>query len=407
MSAFKIFLDSAAWLCEGNLIDSSRIIRYMLENNHEIVNDPAQADFIIINSCGFIKGREERSANLFRKYYSQKKENSNIIIYGCLTKINPELIGSLDAYPIDLNDGKKFDKIFYNKIKFEGIKPYCDQKTKQNYFPKKNILEQTKYPTFFLTKLILPFSKKLRLNYHKLIDNVTYKNKILVEICRGCLSNCSYCMIKKARGNVKSRKISDIISDIEKLYEPNKNLFLVADDCSCYGLDIKTNLIELLYEINKKYPNLSIDLDTINPYWLERYSKEYIKLFKVVEINNVVIPVQSSSNTILKNMNRYYDIRKIIKIVDKIKKISPETFIYTHFIIGYPGENTIDFLKSLIYAMHFDFPIFLKYSEHGGSTSSSLSHHKSGYTIELRYNLSHFFINFLIFYKLLTFPKPK
>jgi tRNA A37 methylthiotransferase MiaB len=214
-------------------------------------------------------------------------------------------------------------------------------------------------------------------------------------------------MIKKARGNVKSRKISDIISDIDKLYETNKNLFLVADDCSCYGLDIKTNLFELLYEINKKYPNISIDLDTINPYWLEKYPKKYIKLFKDLKIDHVVIPLQSGSNKVLKNMNRNYNIKEVIKIIDKIKKVSPDSFIYTHFIIGYPGENIINFLKSLIYALHFEFPIFLKYSENEDLISKSISYNKSRYLIETKYILSQFFNNFLILYKFLTFPKKE
>jgi MiaB/RimO family radical SAM methylthiotransferase len=402
MKSYKIFIDSAAWFCEGNIIDSSRIYRYMIENGHKIINNPSNADYIIINSCGFIKDREDRSVKLINKYNSLKKENATIIIFGCLIKINPELINSLQSCAIDLNENEKFDRIFYNNTKFENIDPYCDEFTKQQLFYKKNVKQQLKYPLFSLTKLFLPISKKLKTNYNKIINSTTYNDKILVEICRGCASNCSYCVIKKAKGKVHSRTIKDILSDIKKIYDPSKKLLLVADDCSCYGVDINTNFFGLLDEINKKFPDLAIDIDAINPEWLVRCPNEYIKLFKDGRFNFVTIPVQSGSNKVLKNMNRHYDIYKVVKIVDKIKKVSPKTFIYSHFIVGYPGENWFDFFKTMICALHFDFPIFLIYSEHKRSASIFLSNQKARVTILARKHISNFFLSFVIFYKLLT-----
>ena len=405
MKSYKIYIDNANRNCEVSIVDSSRIYHYMLENGHKIIDNPSKADYIIINSCGFNRSHEVRSANLFKKYNSLKKENTSIIIFGCLVKINPELISSLDVYPIDFNEGNKFDEIFYKNTIFENVKPYCDDETKRMLFLKKNIVQHIRYPSFFLSRLMLPFFKKMRLNYQRMIDSITFKNKTLVEISRGCTGNCSYCMIKKARGNVCSRKIKDIITDIKELYNPSKSLFLVADDCGCYGVDIDTNLIDLIYEINKKFPDLSIDLDYLNPFLLERYSDDYIKLFKNVKINFVTIPLQSGSNKILKTMNRNYDAPEVNKIIDKIKKASPKTFIYSHFIIGFPGENWIDFFKTMICAMHFDIPIPFKYSEHKNTASSSLPNHKSNLTISIRYHLSIFYFNFVIFYKLLSYSK--
>ena len=405
MKSYKIYIDNANRNCEVSIVDSSRIYHYMLENGHKIIDNPSKADYIIINSCGFNRSHEVRSANLFKKYNSLKKENASIIIFGCLVKINPELINSLDVYPIDFNEGNKFDEIFYNKTKFRDVNPYCDSITKQNLLHSKDLFQFTKIVPFIFSGLFFPFFKRLRLNYHKTIENITYKNKIFIEISRGCTGNCSYCMIKKARGNVCSRKIKDIITDIKELYNPSKSLFLVADDCGCYGVDINSNLIDLIYEINKNFPELIIGLNYLNPYWLERYSNEYIKLFKEVKINIASIPVQSGSNKVLKNMNRYYTINKIIEIVDKIKQVSPKTFTYSHFIVGFPGENTVDFYKTLICATHFDFPIVFTYTEHKDAASSSLSHHKSNSIILMRYFLFLFILNLIIFYKLLSYPK--
>ncbi len=405
MKSYKVYIDSAAWICEANLVGTSRIYQYLIKNGHEIIKNPSEADFIIINSCGLTKMRRNLTINFFKKYHSKKKEKAKIIMFGCLIKIDKKIINSLDLIPIDFYEENKFDEIFYNKIKFENIHPKCENKIKEELLQGKDLFQSSRIFPFILSGLLFPFSKKIRLNYRKMINSFTYYNKNFVEIACGCTGNCSYCMIKKARGNIHSRQIKDIISDIEKLYDTNKNLFLVADDCGSYGLDIETNFFNLMYEINKRFPDLRIDLNYLNPYWLEKYSNEYIKLFKDIKINLASIPVQSGSNKILKKMNRKYDINKIIEVLKILKKVSPKTITYSHFLIAFPGENTFDFFKTLYCAIQFDLPFALMYSEHENSASSKLGNHKSIVTIALRYLLFLIFINFIIPYKLLIYSE--
>lgn len=404
MKTYNVYIDSANWLCEINLLNYSMINRYLKENDHNIIDNPSKADYIIIISCGFTKDSEDTSADLFKEHYSTKKKKANIIMFGCLIKINPDLINSLDGLPIDFKEGMKIDKIFYKKTKFEDIKPYCDMKKFEKlYINKINVKPSKNIPVAF-TSLMLPLSKKLRRNYHKIINDLIATNKILIEISSGCASNCKYCVIKKTRGKICSRQIDDIISDIKKLYDPTKELFLVADDCSCYGFDIKTNLYDLLFEINKNFPDLLINLDNINPYWLEKYPDKYIKLFSEFNISYATIPLQSGSNRILKDMNRNYDVKKIQKIIKKIKKVSPKTIIYTHYIICYPNEKFIDFLKSIFSSLYFDLSILFVYSDPKDSTSSNLSTFKSRFTREYRSFFFMLFQNFYVFFKLLTLP---
>jgi tRNA A37 methylthiotransferase MiaB len=406
MKSYKVYIDSAAWMCEGNIIGTSRIYRYLLENGHGITTKPSEADFIIINSCGFIKDREHLSVYLFENFNSQKKEKAKIIMFGCLIKINQKLIESLDLIPIDLNEGNKFDEIFFNKTKFGNISPYCDKSTIEKLFVAKKTTQESEFISFLLSRFMSHFSKKIRLNYNNIFNRVQFKDKTLVQICNGCIFNCNYCVIRTAKGGVSSRNIDEIIADIEKLYDPTKCVFLVADDCGSYGLDIKTNLFDLLYKINKRFPDLKIELDAINPYWLEKYPDEFIKLFSEFNINYVTIPVQSGSNRILKDMNRNYNIKKIQNIIKKIKKVSPKTAIYTHFIICHPREKFIDYIKSIYCSMYFDLPIVLVYSGHEDSTNTTITDNQSRFANVYRYTFFMLFLNFVIFYKLLNFPKP-
>ncbi|KYK30471.1 MAG: hypothetical protein AYK22_03870 [Thermoplasmatales archaeon SG8-52-3] len=407
MKSYNVYIDSANWLCEINLLGYSMLDRYILENGHKIIKEPSAADYILINSCGFTKDQEDKSTDIFKNHFSNKKKSASIIMFGCLIKINKKLIDSLDLIPIDYDEGQKLDKIFYNKIKFKDIKPYSDTKKLDDLFIDRIAVEPSKIMPVLLSRLILPLSKKIRANYQKVIDNLISRNKILIEICRGCASNCNYCVIKKTRGNICSRPINEILKDIEKMYDPDKELFLVADDCSCYGVDIKTNLIELLYEIKKKFPDLKIDLDNINPYWIEKYPEEYIKLFSEFNVSYATIPLQSGSNRILKEMNRNYDVRNIEKIVKRIKKVAPHTAIYTHFIICYPNEKFIDFLKSVYYSMFFDLTILFVYSDVKGSERKGISNQLSGFVRSYRSTFFMTFQNFIVLYKLLTLPINK
>ena len=243
------------------------------------------------------------------------------------------------------------------------------------------------------------------MNYDIIFDNITLRNRLFVEISKGCTGSCSYCLIKTARGGLRSRPIKDILIDIEKMKDPSKKLYLVANDCGCYGLDIKTNLINLLYEINKKFPEQKVELDYLNPFLLEKYSNEYVKLFRDIDLDYVTIPMQSGSKKILKNMSRNYNPAKTIRTIDKIKKASPGTFIFSHFIIGFPGENWIDFFKTMICALHFDLPIPFKYSEREGTAGASLPDKKSDLTITRRTFIFLIVMNLIVFFKLLSYNK--
>ena len=202
--SLKVYVDSANWLCEINLLGFCMINRYLTENNHSIVDKPSDADFIIINSCGFTKRNEDATINLYRDLLSKKGKKTAIILFGCLIKINPTLSASLEAQSIDYDDGDKFDKIFFNKIKFEGISPSGDSEQFNDLFLSRNVVYPTKILPLFVSRIMAPFSKQLRRNYQKIIDNLITKNKILVEICRGCASKCKYCTIKKTICQLKN-----------------------------------------------------------------------------------------------------------------------------------------------------------------------------------------------------------
>lgn len=370
-SPTSVYLDSAHWSCLPSLIAYSRIYRFLIENGHQIISNPSQADFIILSSCGVLKDFEDRTIKLYHKYRPLKKKDGTIIIYGCLIKTNRERLQDLDILPIGPDDDNKLNDLFSSKIKFESVKPVCNEETKKEIIAGRETHVFMRSKSFIATRMFIPFSKKLKMKYNQILRDLTHTNRMFVEISKGCTGSCSYCIIKKAKGNLRSRKIDDIIQDIESIYDPSKTLFLVADDCGCYGADIGTNLTELIDQINKKFPNTTIDLNYLNPEIMQRDTEEQIALFKNGSFRYVIIPIQSGSNKIIKKMNRRYDAEKILKITDQIKKISPSTILYAHFIVGYPEEHTIDFIKTLGAALHFDIPLPFNYIPMRGASKSN------------------------------------
>jgi len=405
MDSYKVLIDSAHPDCIPNLIDCARFYRYLIKNGHQIVKTPTDADYIIINSCGFSKQLQDKTISLFQKYNNIKKKNSKIIMYGCLIKINPDKLNKLKLIQIDLDDYTKIDKIFLNSTKFNIIKPYCKNETKYKLFKNKQELTHWYKTPFLLTKIFMPFSKKLRKNYNNLIKTVTYNNCNFVEISKGCTGNCSYCIIKKAKGKIISRPTNDIISNIKEINDSTKPIFLVADDCASYGIDINLNFIDLSDKINEELPDIKLDLNYLNPSNLETHYNHYFKLFNSGKVNLVIFPIQSGSQKIVNKMNRKYDINQLIEKIKKIKNIAPKTIFYAHFIIGFPDENIIDFIKTLSVTKNFDYPVAFIYSNVKGTKSYSMSNQKSKYVKYLRLLIFITFVNFVVFYRLNHYPK--
>lgn len=402
MKSYEISIKSAHTRCSLNTVSSSMIYRYLLKNNHRIINDSSKADFIIINSCGFHKKTRDASINLYNKLNNKKKQNAKIIMFGCLIKIDNERLQSLNLIQIDFNDNELLDKYFFQNTKYNEMTPHCDTKTREVILQEESNPDFSKYPNFFLSRKFLRISPKTKSNYEHLLFGMDHNDKLLVEISRGCIGNCYYCTIKKTKGQLKSRKVEEIILDIKSIYDPTKILFLAADDCSCYGLDIDTNIFQLINRIENEFPGLSFQMNYLSPNLLDKFSKDYIELFSRSNILFITIPMQSGSNKIIRNMNRNYDSRRIFKIIKQIKKVSPKTLIEGHFIIGYPGETSFDFFKTIFATVYFDYPIALIYSDSKGVKSSTLPKKKSSITKYLRFLIITFFINFVILFKFLT-----
>ncbi|MBM3292574.1 tRNA (N(6)-L-threonylcarbamoyladenosine(37)-C(2))-methylthiotransferase, partial [Candidatus Bathyarchaeota archaeon] len=175
-------------------------------------------------------------------------------------------------------------------------------------------------------------------------------NKIIhiVPISSGCLGNCSYCIVKFARGKIVSFPKSNIIKDIQNaLSEGCKEIWITAEDTAAYNFE-GTTLDKLLKSITDIPMDFKIRVGMMTPNQALKISEGLIEVYKNDKIFKFLhVPVQSGSNEVLMNMNRYYKVEDFKYLISKFRLEISALSVSTDIICGFPGETKEQFNESL------------------------------------------------------------
>ena len=345
--------------CSKNLVDTEKTIGIFKSNEYEIVNNPAKADIIVINTCGFIESAKEEAINTILEMAEYKKKNCKYLIaMGCL----------VERYKDELEKALPEVDLFIKYSEYNSLWEQIENLIGEN----KN---KDKYKEF-----------------DKVEDRVisTGENFAYLKIADGCSNRCTYCAIPYIRGPQISRKIEDIIKEAKRLVEAGyKELILIAQDTTKYGTDIygKPKLAELLQELCKleklhwirflyAYPE-TIDDELI------RVVKENDKICKYFDI-----PIQHISDTVLKRMNRQSNGKTIRNLIRKLRKEIPDVVIRTTVMVGFPGETKEDFeeLYDFLKEARFDKLGCFTYSKEDGTPAARIKEQIHTMTKKSRYN---------------------
>ena len=360
--------------CSKNLIDTEVAIGLFKDNNYKIVNNPEEADILVINTCGFIESAKEEAINTILEMAEYKKKRCKYLIaMGCLVqRYYEDLIKALPEVDLFI----KIDE--YNQLwnKIEDL-------------IKRDIVEKSKIKTSTKISEIQPLPMP---TYNEFMERVvtTGKNYAYLKIGEGCSNKCTYCAIPYIRGPFVSRKEEDIIEEAKQLAGKGiTELIIIAQDTTKYGVDIYgenrlADLIEKLSKIRKikwirflySYPEGITD-----------------ELIEVVANNKKVakyfdIPIQHISNSILKRMNRKTNKENIEKLIEKIRNKIPNVTLRTSLIVGFPGETKEDFeeLLEFVEKTKFDKLGVFMYSKEDGTPAAKMPEQIHGNTKKSRYN---------------------
>ena len=306
--------------CSKNVVDSEKLLKQLNAGGFEVIynSEDSQAGNVIINTCGFINDAKEESIDTILRYVRAQKagEIDNLYVMGCLSERYAE------ALKQEIPEVKK-------------------------YFGVNNM-------TDILAELGLSVRKDL-LSERTITGSGYYA---YLKISEGCDRTCAFCAIPLIRGKYISRSIEDLVNEASNLAQKGvKELILIAQDLSYYGLDIYSRqaLPELLTELLKIESLEWIRLHYLYP---ANFPQELIPLIRDNKkiCRYIDIPIQHITDNMLKRMKRSHNREETIAILNKIRNEIPDAVIRTTLITGHPGETEKDFheMKNFIADFRFD-----------------------------------------------------
>ena len=328
--------------CAANQNNSEILAGILRSSGYQITNNEQIAEIIILNTC-IVKQKTENKIK--RRIQDLKSSNKLIIITGCMPETDAKQIKELNENTILL--GTHHFKDIINLIKAHN-----ENKT-YNFLDYQNE-----------TKLNLP-----KIPNNKLIS--------ITQISEGCLGNCTYCKARIAKGKLFSYPQDDIIKSIESdLQNGAKEIWITSQDCANYNLDNgEQRLPELLNKILNLKHRFKLRLGMSDPNNVLPISDELIKIYKNKKMYKFLhIPIQSASNKILKDMNRFYTIEQAQEIINKFRKQITDIVIATNIITAYPTEKESDHIKNMNFIKKFKPDVFnlSKMTIHKGTEASKL-----------------------------------
>jgi ribosomal protein S12 methylthiotransferase len=296
--------------CAKNQVDSELIITTLENRGLRWVEEPEDAQFIIVNTCGFITSAKEQSIQTslaLKDRFPEKK----VIMLGCLVqRYGPELergMTEIDGF-VGLDDPNALSRLIAS-------------------------LSETPVQEATTPFLEMPSRSKF----------LSFPGSAYVKVAEGCANRCSYCAIPLIRGDLVSRPVREILAEIESLLQRGVvEIILIAQDLASYGQDRgKRELVELVKSITELKERFWLRLLYLHP---DHFPGD---LLEVMASDRRVlpyfdIPFQHASSGLLTRMGRRGSAETYRRLVEDIRRAIPEAVIRSTFLVGFPGESDQD-----------------------------------------------------------------
>ncbi len=336
--------------CQMNVNDSQKMAGILKSLGYEPARDWKEADIILVNTCSVREKPDQKVLSALGEYKKIKKENPDAIIgvCGCLAQ--------RAGYEI-LQKAPFIDMVF-GTTNIHHLPQLLEEAQKGNKAVEiieeidENETELDKYPT-------------VRENRYT----------AYVTVIRGCDKKCTYCIVPTTRGRERSRRIGDILREVQWLVEDGvKEIHLIGQNVTAYGKDLgDVKFWELLYAVADVEGVERIRFTTGHPRDLDEDTiKAMADIPQVCEYLH--LPIQAGSDRILKAMDRGYTQKEYLKKIELLKKYIPDIALSTDIIVGFPGETYEDYLETLkvVKEVQYDQIFAFKYSPRPGTPAASM-----------------------------------
>ncbi|MCB1113870.1 MAG: 30S ribosomal protein S12 methylthiotransferase RimO [Chlamydiia bacterium] len=302
--------------CPRNLVDSEVMLGILLRSGYEVAEALEDADYIVINTCGFLEASRNESKETVQMTLSEKKPTAKVIVTGCMVQTHSKELK--DTFP-------KIDYLL-GSGDVEGIlKAVQAEAPGENVSNARSYLEVGEVPRMLSTP----------------------KHFAYLKIAEGCKKRCAYCVIPTIKGPLKSKPKEKILQEFKTLLNQGvKEIILIAQDLGDYGKDHgfkkSEGLIDLLKSLLEQKERFWLRLLYLYP---DEITDELIDLMKSDDriCPYLDMPIQHINDRVLKSMHRATSKAQVIDTITKLRKAIPDISIRTSLIVGYPGETEEEF----------------------------------------------------------------
>lgn len=324
--------------CPKNRVDSEVMLGVAEDEGFVHVDDPADAEIIVVNTCGFIESAKEESIETIVELgqFKQQGQCRKLIVTGCLSQ----------RYPEELAEGLPEVDHFLGSSDMLKLKP----------------LLKSEGPRLLVgnpADWVVQASDPRRIS--------TRGASAYVKIAEGCNRTCSFCVIPQLRGKQRSRQPTDIVTEVEQLVSAGVlEVNLVSQDTIAYGRDLagSTNLADLVGKIAQVDGLKWLRLFYLYP---EKLTDEIVDLIasnpKIVPY--IDMPLQHAADGMLRRMKRGHGGARLRELVERVRRQIPNVVFRTAFIVGHPGETEEEFqeLYDFVEWARFDRVGVFRYSD--------------------------------------------
>lgn len=352
--------------CPKNLVDSEVMLGIIRDKSLTVTNDPAEADMIIVNTCGFIESAKEESINTILQMAEYKTVGNckYLLMTGCLGQ----------RYADELFEELQEVDAIVGTDAFTDIGWVIDEVISG---------KRVKH----LEKLAEPESETVQM-LPRMLTTPSYM--AYLKIAEGCDNCCSYCCIPQIRGPYTSKPYDEVMAEARALAASGvKELIVVAQDTTRYGEDLygKLMLPQLLRDLNELEGIQWIRVMYLYP---NNFNDELIEAFATLDkvCKYIDIPLQHASDRLLSSMNRYDTKAEVEALLAKLRERIPGITIRTTFIVGFPGETEEDFeeLQDFVEAQRFENAGVFQYSQEEGTVAGAMPNQIAPEVKENRYH---------------------
>lgn len=306
----KIWVESYG--CSASFADAEMISGLIVNGGHTLASSSKDSDLNLIVTCSVKDATANKMVNRIKRLKSKP-----LVVAGCLAKAEPKSV-------------QKFSP----NASLMG--PNSIGKTLQIIDHTLSGRKEIELEDSDVTKTGLP---KVRLN--PVVG--------IVEIASGCMSDCTFCQTKLARGDLQSYRLGDIVRQVEhEVNDGCKEIWLTSTDNGCYGLDIGTTLPELVNKVAEIPKEFMIRVGMMNPMYMPKIKNDLVESFENDKVFKFLhVPVQSGSNDILHEMKRGHTAETFRDVVKRFRDRFDRFTISTDIIVGFPGETEQDFQDTI------------------------------------------------------------